>query len=279
MLNFFELFQTPFINIIIKALICGILISICSALLGVNLVLKRYSMIGDGLSHVAFGAMTIAAVANLAPMAVALPITVISAVVILRANNSGKLKGDAAIAMISVSALALGYLLMNIYSTSSNLAGDVCSSLFGSTSILTLTVFDVVLCTVLTLAVIICYLLFYRKFFAVTFDQDFASAVGINSNAYNTLLALVTAVIIVLAMKLVGALLISALIIFPSLTAMRLYNNFRSIVICSAICSAICTVVGIFVSCIISTPAGATIVAVDLLVYTIITVTSKIIKR
>lgn len=279
MLDFFELFHPPFINIIIKALICGVLISVCSALLGVNLVLKRYSMIGDGLSHVAFGAMTVAAVANLAPMAVALPITVISAVALLRANDSGKLKGDAAIAMISVSALALGYLLMNIFSTSSNLAGDVCSSLFGSTSILTLTVFDVVLCSVLTIAVILCYLFLYNKFFAITFDQDFATAVGVKSNTYNTLLALVTAVIIVLAMKLVGALLISALIIFPSLTAMRLFKNFKSIVISSAICSAICTVVGIFVSCIISTPAGATIVAVDLLVYIIITLVSKIVKR
>lgn len=279
MLDFFELFQPPFINIIIKALICGILISVCSAFLGVNLVLKRYSMIGDGLSHVAFGAMTVAAVANLAPMAVALPITVLSAIVLLRANDSEKLKGDAAIAMISVSALALGYLLMNVFSTSSNLAGDVCSSLFGSTSILTLTAFDVVLCTVLTLAVILCYLLFYRKFFAVTFDQDFATAVGVRSNTYNTLLALVTAVIIVLAMKLVGALLISALIIFPTLTAIRLFKNFKSIVVCSAICSAVCTVIGIFVSCIISTPAGATIVAVDLLVYSVITLTSKIIKR
>lgn len=279
MIDFIELFQPPFINIIIKALICGVLISICSALLGVNLVLKRYSMIGDGLSHVAFGAMTVAAVANLAPMAVALPVTVISAIILLRANDSNKLKGNAAIAMISVSALALGYLLMNVFSTSSNLAGDVCSSLFGSTSILTLTLFDVVLCTVLTFAVILCYTLFYNKFFAVTFDQDFATAVGVRSNTYNTLLALVTAVIIVLAMKLVGALLISALIIFPALSSMRLFKTFKSIVVFSSICSVLCTVIGIFISCIISTPAGATIVAVDLLLYLIVTVISKIIRR
>jgi len=279
MLNFFELFSPPFINIIIKALICGVLISISSALLGVNLVLKRYSMIGDGLSHVAFGAMTVAAVANLAPMAVALPITVVSAIILLRANNSGKQKGDAAIAMISVSALALGYLLMNIFSTSSNLAGDVCSSLFGSTSILTLTLFDVILCVVLTSLVIGCYCLLYNKFFAVTFDQDFATSTGVNSNNYNTLLALVTAVIIVLAMKLVGALLISALIIFPALTAMKMFKNFRSIVICASICSVICTIIGIFVSCMISTPAGATIVAIDLIVYLIFSIISKISKR
>lgn len=279
MFNFFELFQTPYIYIVLKALVCGILISVCASLIGVNLVLKRYSMLGDGLSHVGFGATTVAAAANLAPMAVAMPITVLSAVILLRANNSKKISGESAIAIISVSSLALGYLLMNIFSTSSNLAGDVCNSLFGSTSILTLTGSDVNICIIMTVCVIVCYTLLYNKFFAITFDQDFSTATGIHTNTYNMLLALISAVIIVLAMKLVGALLISALLIFPSLTAMKLFKNFKNIVICSVICSVVGTVIGIFLSCIFSTPAGATIVATDLFIYSLISVTNKFIKH
>lgn len=197
------------------ALIAGVLISLCAALLGVSLVLKRYSMIGDGLSHVAFGAMSIAAVLSLAPMTVAMPVTIVAAVVLLGLNSNGKIKGDAAIAMISVGALALGYLLLNVFQTASNVSGDVCSTLFGSTSILTLSVSDVWLCVGLAILVILTFVIFYHKIFAVTFDEEFARATGTNVRAYNILIAVVTAVVIVLAMNLVGALLISALIIFP----------------------------------------------------------------
>ena len=279
MLGFFDLFQVPFVYIILKALIVGVLISVCSSLLGVNLVLKRYSMIGDGLSHVAFGAMTVATVANLAPMVVALPVTILSAILILRANNKSKVMGDAAIAMISVSALAIGYVLMNLFSTSSNLAGDVCSSLFGSTSILTLSNSDVLLCVVLTFLIIAGYVLLYNRFFAITFDSDFATAIGNKTELYNTILAVMSAVVIVLAMKLVGALLISALIIFPALTAMRLVDRFKSVVILSSIISVVCTSVGIILSCIISTPAGATIVVTDLAFYLIIRVVAGFKQR
>jgi zinc transport system permease protein len=267
MLEFSDLFQAPFIYIILKALIVGVLVSVCSSLLGVNLVMKRYSMIGDGLSHVAFGAMTVATVASIAPTIVALPITVISAVLILRANSKSKLMGDASIAMISVSSLAIGYVILNVFSASSNLAGDVCSSLFGSTSILTLSTSDVILCVVLTFLIIVGYVLLYNRFFAITFDSDFSTAIGNKTELYNTILAVMSAVVIVLAMKLVGALLISALIIFPGLTAMMLGKNFKNVVILSVIISVVCTTIGIISSCLISTPAGATIVVTDLVVY------------
>ncbi len=253
-----------------NALIVGVLIALCSALFGVVLVLKRFSFIGDGLSHVAFGAFAIAAVLNLSNnMLLVLPVTVLCAVLLLKTGQHQKLKGDAAIAVISVGALALGYLLLDLFSTSANVAGDVCSSLFGSFSILTLTDADVWLCVILSAVVILLFALFYHRIFAVTFDEDFARAVGMRASLYNLFIAVITAVIIVLAMNLVGSLLISALIIFPALSAMRLFRSFRGVVICSAILSVICAVAGILLSLIVSTPVGPTIVAADIAAFLI----------
>lgn len=266
----------PFVR---YALIAGVLISLCAALLGVSLVLKRYSMIGDGLSHVAFGAMSVAAVLSLAPMTVAIPVTVAAAVILLGINTNGKIKGDAAIAMISVGALALGYLLLNIFNTSSNVSGDVCSTLFGSTSILTLSLSDVWLCVGLAVAVILVFVIFYHRIFAVTFDEDFARATGVNVKAYNILIAVITAVVIVLAMNLVGALLISALIIFPALSAMRVFKSFKAVIISAAVISVVCSVSGIFASVIFGTPVGSTVVAADIAVFAVFSLVGKIGKR
>ncbi len=231
----------PFVR---YALIVGVLIALCSSLLGVTLVLKRFSFIGDGLSHVAFGGMSIAAVIGMTDdMPLTLGVTVVCAILLLRTGQNTKIKGDAAIAMLSVGSLAFGYLLMNLFSTSSNLSGDVCSTLFGSTSILTLTQGEVRLCAALSVVVVIVFVLFYNKIFAVTFDEAFAKAVDTKANLYNLLIAVTIAVVIVLAMNLVGSLLISALVIFPALSAMRVYQSFRSVTICSAVlrrCSARC---------------------------------------
>ncbi len=259
--------QYPFVR---NALIVGVLIALCSSLLGVTLVLKRFSFIGDGLSHVAFGAMAIAAVLQLTDdMPLVLVITVFSAILLLRTGQNAKIKGDAAVAMISVGALAIGYLLMNIFSKSSNLSGDVCTTLFGSTSILTLKKSEVYLCIVLSALVIAAFIFFYNKIFAVTFDENFASATGVKAKAYNLLIAVIVAVIIVLAMNLVGSLLISALIIFPALSAMRLFKSFRSVTICSAILSVACALSGIIISVIAGTPVGSTIVAVDIIAFAV----------
>ena len=259
--------QYPFVR---YALIVGVLIALCSSLLGVTLVLKRFSFIGDGLSHVAFGAMAIAAVLNLTnDMLLVLPVTVLSAVLLLRTGQKAKIKGDAAIAMISVGALAFGYLIMNIFSTSSNLSGDVCSTLFGSTSILTLDQKEVWLCAVLSVLVVVVFLLFYNRIFAVTFDEDFSTATGTKASAYNLLIAVVIAVIIVLAMNLVGSLLISALVIFPALSAMRLFGSFRSVTVCAAVLSVFCAFLGILVSILAGTPVGSTIVAADVAAFAV----------
>ncbi|MBR2122633.1 MAG: metal ABC transporter permease [Lachnospiraceae bacterium] len=253
--------QYPFVR---YALIVGVLIALCSSLLGVTLVLKRFSYIGDGLSHVAFGAVAIASVLNLTnQMLIVLPVTVLCAILLLRTGSNAKIRGDAAIAMISVGALAFGYLLMNIFSTSSNLSGDICSTLFGSTSILTLTKTEVLLCIFLSIAVVIIFILFYNRIFAVTFDENFARAAGINAGLYNLMIAVITAVIIVLAMNLVGSLLISALVIFPALSAMRVFKSFRSVTICSAVLSVFCALAGIVLSILFATPVGSTIVAAD----------------
>ena len=266
--------QYPFVR---YALIVGVLIALCSSLLGVTLVLKRFSFIGDGLSHVAFGAMAIAAVLNLTnEMLLVLPVTVISAVLLLRTGQKARIKGDAAIAMISVGALAFGYLIMNLFSTSSNLSGDVCSTLFGSTSILTLNKKEVWLCAVLSVLVVVIFILFYNKIFAVTFDEDFSTATGTKANAYNLLIAIVIAVIIVLAMNLVGSLLISALVIFPALSAMRLFKSFKSVTICSAVLSVICAFSGIIISILAGTPVGSTIVAVDVAVFAVCYIAGRI---
>lgn len=260
-------FAYPFVR---YALIVGVLISLCSSLLGVTLVLKRFSFIGDGLSHVAFGAMAIAAVLGITNnMLLVLPVTILSAVLLLRTGQNAKIKGDAAVAMISVGALAVGYLLMNLFSTSSNLSGDVCTTLFGSTSILTLSQTEVWLCIVLSVIVVIAFVFFYNKIFCVTFDEAFARATGTKAGLYNLLIAIIIAVIIVLAMNLVGSLLISALVIFPALSAMRVFRSFRSVTICAAVLSVCCSSLGILISILGSTPVGSTIVAVDIIAFAI----------
>ena len=267
--------QYPFVR---NALIVGVLIALCSSLLGVTLVLKRFSFIGDGLSHVAFGGIAIAAVLNITnDMLVVLPVTIISAVLLLRTGQNTKIKGDAAIAMISVGALAFGYLLMNVFSTSSNVSGDVCTTLFGSTSILTLSSWDVWLSVILSVLVVLIFVLLYNKIFAVTFDEDFAVSAGTNANRYNLLIAIIIAVIIVLAMNLVGSLLISALVIFPALSAMRLFKNFKGVTICSAILSVVCALLGMLISILAGTPVGSTIVAADVVAFLVCHIAGKFI--
>lgn len=270
-------FQYPFVR---YALIVGVLIALCSSLLGVTLVLKRFSFIGDGLSHVAFGAMAVAAVLNITNnMLFILPVTVICAILLLRTGQNTKIKGDAAIAMISVGALAMGYLLMNVFAAGPNLSGDVCSTLFGSTSILTLTKEQVHLCVALSVIVVIFFILFYHKIFCVTFDETFAKATGIHADRYNLMIAVIIAVIIVLAMNLVGSLLISALVIFPALSAMRMFKTFFSVTLCSVILSVICAIVGILLSILAGTPVGSTIVAADSVAFFISCITGWIMGK
>ena len=267
----------PFVD---KAIIVGVLIALCSSLLGVTLVLKRFSFIGDGLSHVAFGAMAIATVLKFTNnMLLILPVTIVCAILLLRVGNKTNIKGDAAVAMISVGALALGYFVMNVAPTkSANISGDVCSTLFGSTSILTLTEFDVWLCIILSVIVLALFVLFYNKIFSITFDEDFAHATGVRTKLYKTLLSVIIATIIVLAMNLVGSLLTSALIIFPALSTMRVHKSFKAVVISSAIFSVICTALGIIVSILQGTPVGSTIVVIDIIGYFVFYIIGKIRK-
>jgi len=270
-------FQFQFVQ---YAMIVGVLIALCSSLLGVTLVLKRFSMIGTGLSHVAFGATAIAAAMNLTNnMLFVLPVTIICAILLLSTGQNTKIKGDAAIAMISVGTLAIGYLIMNIYSRSANLAGDVCTILFGSVSILTLSVTEVRLSIGLSILVIAVFLLFYNKIFAITFDEDFATATGIRAKMYNLILAGVIAVVIVLAMNLVGALLISALVIFPAMSAMRVFKTFKSVTVCSVIVSVACAVLGMIASILAGTPVGSTIVAANIIVFALFSVTGLFTRR
>ncbi|SFH71986.1 zinc transport system permease protein [Pseudobutyrivibrio sp. OR37] len=269
-----EYLSFPFVR---YALIVGVLIALCSSLLGVTLVLKRYSFIGDGLSHVAFGALAIATVFNLTNrMIIVLPVTIAFAILLLRKGQNTKIKGDAAIAMLSVGALAFGYMLMNLFPSSSNVSGDVCTTLFGSMSILMLTKTDVWLCGILAIIVTILFIFLYNRIFAVTFDEDFANAVGTKVNFYNLLIATVIAVIIVLAMNLVGSLLISALVIFPALSAMSILKNFKSVTIFSAVSSMICALLGILISILAGTPVGSTIVAADVVLFGICFLIGKI---
>lgn len=255
-------FGYPFVR---YAMIVGVLIALSSSLLGVSLVLKRFSFIGDGLSHVAFGAMAAATVLDVTnDMMVILPVTIGSAILLLRTGQNAKLKGDAVIAMISVGALALGYLFLNLFSRSANLTGDVCSTLFGSTAILTLSVLDVRLCIFMSVVVLLIFTVFYHRIFAVTFDETFAQATGMKADRYNLLIAVVTASVIVLAMKLVGSLLISALIIFPALSAMRIFKSFCGVTAASAVISVVCAASGILLSILASTPVGATIVCMNM---------------
>lgn len=258
------------------AMIVGVLVALCASLLGVTLVLKRFSFIGDGLSHVAFGAIAIASVLGLSDnMLLVLPVTIICAVLLLWTGQNRRIKGDAAIAMISVGALALGYLLMNVFSTSTNLSGDVCSTLFGSTSILTLKQREVILCAILSVVVVTLFVVFYNRIFAVTFDENFAKAAGTRVNGYNLLIAVIVAVVIVLAMHWVGSLLVSALIIFPALSAMRIFRSFFSVTIFSAVLSVVCAGAGILLSILYGTPVGSTIVAADIVAFLVCWVIGK----
>ena len=262
-----------------KALLVGILVALCASLLGVTLVLRRFSFIGDGLSHVAFGAMAVAAVVGLTnDMLLIMPVTILCAVLLLATGQNAKIKGDAAVAMISVGALAVGYLLMNLFPPrgKSNISGDVCSTLFGGTSILTLTALDVWLSVALSVVVVLFFILFYHKIFSVTFDESFAAATGTNTRLYNLLIAVIIAVVIVLAMNLVGSLLISALVVFPALSAMRVFKSFRAVSICAACISVICAVVGILCSAVLSTPVGSTIVVANIAVFGIFTLAGLI---
>lgn len=257
--------EYPFVR---YALVVGVLIALCASLLGVTLVLKRFSYIGDGLSHAAFGAMAISGILGLTnDTVIVLPFTIVCAVLLLKSGQNTRIKGDAALAMVSVGALALGYLLLNIFSASANLSGDVCSTLFGSTKILTLRENEVWLCLVLSVLVVVFFVLFYHKIFDVTFDENFARSVGTKVDLYNLIISIIIAVIIVLAMNLVGSLLISALIIFPALSAMRVFGNFKSVTICSAIISVCCALSGMIISILAGTPVGSTIVAVDIVMF------------
>ncbi|MDD6057673.1 MAG: metal ABC transporter permease [Clostridiales bacterium] len=269
--------EYPFVR---HALAVGVLISLCSALVGVTLVLKRFSFIGDGLSHVAFGAMAVAGVLGLTnEMVFVLPATILCAILLLQMGRNTKINGDAALAMISVGSLAIGYLVMNLFSTSSNLSGDVCSTLFGSTSILTLSPTEVWLCAGLSAIVILAFVFCYNKIFSVTFDEAFARATGTKVNSYHLLIAVIIAVIIVLAMNLVGSLLISALVIFPALSAMRVFKSFLSVTVCAAILSVLCTLVGILISILAGTPVGSTIVAVDIAVFFMFYLIGKVMRH
>lgn len=270
--------EFPFVR---YALIVGCLVALCSSLLGVTLVLKRYSFIGDGLSHVAFGVMAVAAVLRLTnEMILVMPLTILAAILLLQTGEKARVKGDAAIAMVSVSALAIGYMVMNLFpANSSNISGDVCTTLFGSTSILTLTTTEVTISVVLSAVVILLYIYLYNRVFAVTFDENFVRATGMPARRYNLIIAVIIAVIIVLGMNLVGSLLISALVIFPALSAMRVMHTFRGVVILSAFISFFAALIGMLISILGSTPVGATIVSVDLVVYGIFLLLGYILKR
>jgi zinc transport system permease protein len=282
--QFIDYFQFPFVR---YAMIVGVLIAFCSSLLGVTLVLKRLSFIGSGLSHVSFGTTTIVSALAMIigiesfqnSLFYVLPITILCSVWLLLSGPNSKIKGDSALAMISVGALALGYLVMNMFAQSTNVTADVCTVLFGSTSILTLKPETVWLSVGLSVFVTIVFILFYNKIFAITFDEDFATATGTKAKFYNLVLAVVIAIIIVLAMNLVGALLVSALVVFPALTAMRVFKTFKSVTICSVIVSVTCAAVGILISIIEGTPVGSTIVAVDIAVFGVFSVIGMVVKR
>ncbi len=266
-----EMLSAP---VLVRALIVGILVSLCAALLGVSLVLKRYSMIGDGLSHVGFGALAVATVMNLAPMAVAIPVVIVAAFILLRLSSDGKIKGDAAIALISTGALAIGVMAVSM---SSGMNIDINSYLFGS--IISVSSEDVVISVVLAVAVIAMFIFFYTKIFAITFDEGFAKATGTNANLYNMLIALLTAVTIVIGMRLMGSMLISSLIIFPALCSMRVFKSFFSVTICSAVISVTTFIAGMMISYAADTPCGASIVCVNIVVFALFFVCGAIMQR
>ena len=260
-MNLLQMFSYPFMQ---RALIAGILVSLCAALLGVTLVLKRYSMIGDGLSHVSFGALAIAVALGVTPLYFSIPVVIVAAFLLLRVADNPRWNSDAAIAAMSASSLAIGILVI---SRTTGMTTDVDSYMFGS--VLAMSKTDVALSVVLCIAVLALYILFYHKIFAITFDENFSRATGLNVNWYNTLIAILTALTIVLGMRMMGAMLISSLIIFPALTAMRLFKSFRGVVICSAITSVVCFCAGLTISFVFSTPVGATVVAANLTLFVI----------
>ncbi len=260
-------------NFIVRAFVVGTLVSLCAALLGVTLVLKRYSMIGDGLSHVGFGALAIAASLNLAPLEVAVPVIVIAAFLLLRLSENSKINGDAAIAIISSTSLAIGVVCVSI----SGVNTDLNSYLFGS--ILATTNADAVMCAVLAVVVIVIYVLFYNKIFAVTFDETFSKATGLKTNAYNSVIALLTALTIVIGMRIMGTLLISALIIFPALSSMGVCKKFRSVIICSGVLSVCCFFIGMCASYSLDTPTGASVVIINAIVFAVFRITETVYSR
>ena len=267
----------PFVQ---RALVVGVLVALCSSLLGTTLVMKRLSFIGDGLSHVAFGAYAVAAVANITNnMLITMPVTILAAILLLRRGNNSRVKGDAAMTMLSVGSLAAGYLLMNVFGTSSNVSGDVCTTLFGSTSILTLTEVQVMLCIGVSIAVVAAFVLLYNRIFSITFDEAFAQATGLKTGRHNMIVAVMVALVIVLGMNLVGALLLSALVVFPPLAAMRVCHTFKSVTVCSAIISVACALLGMFVSIVASTPVGSTIVLMDVAAFVVLWLVGILRKR
>lgn len=268
---FAEMLSAP---ILVRSLIVGILVSLCAALLGVTLVLKRYSMIGDGLSHVGFGALAVATVMNIAPMAVAMPVVILSAFALLRLSGSGKIKGDSAIALISTSALAIGVMAVSM---SSGMNVDINSYLFGS--IVSVSSSDVAVTVILAAVVIAVFIFFYTKIFAITFDESFAKATGTNADIYNMLIALLTAVTIVIGMRLMGSMLISSLIIFPALCSMRVFKSFRSVTICSAVISVVTFIAGMTISYAWGTPCGASIVCVNIVVFAVFFAVGMVLQR
>ncbi len=266
-------FSFPFVR---YAFFVGIMISVCSALFGVVLVLKRFSFLGDGLSHTSFGALAVATVLNVTnELLIVFPVTAVIAVILLKKGKNVKVKGDAALAMVSAGALAVGYMLLNLFPGGKNISGDICGTLFGATSILTLGKSDVTLCAVLSALVLLFFVVFYHKIFVVTFDESFAESRGISTNCYNTIIAVVTSVIIVVAMKLVGSLLISALIVFPALSAMRVFDSFKGTIICSVILALVSSALGIILSVLASTPVGPSIVIMNILFFIIFSAVGK----
>lgn len=263
-----EMLSYPFL---VRAVVVGTLVSLCAALLGVSLVLKRYSMIGDGLSHVGFGALAIATALNLAPLAVSVPVVIIAAFLLLRLSENSRIKGDAAIALISSGALAAGVMTVSL---TTGMNTDVCNYMFGS--ILSLSIDDMNLSVALSIAVLILFVIFYNRIFAITFDETFSKASGVNTGIMSTMLALLTAVTIVLGMRMMGALLISSLIIFPALTSMRICRKFKTVIICSAIVSIACFMAGMVISYVFETPSGASIVSVNIIAFIVFSITGTI---
>ena len=266
-----EMLSYPFL---VRAFLVGVLVSLCAALLGTSLVLTRYSMIGDGLSHVGFGALAIASALGVAPLAVAVPVVVVAAVLLLRVSQSGKVRGDAAIALISSGALAVGVLVISL---TSGVNTNVSNYMFGS--ILTISGSDAVLSVILCAAVLVVFTLFYPRIFAVTFDETFARATGTKAEGYNMLLAILTAITVVLGMRMMGALLISSLIIFPALSAMRVFRSFRSVTVCSAVLSVVCFTLGMTLSYALETPSGASVVAVNIIAFALFALAGRLLRR